>query len=106
MRNPDGDADPDSASPARDWSRLDAYGDAGQRWRRYSLRMRHPPALRRTPVAPRFTMGTLFHLLLIVGLGALMVLIIIAGTPRTHHWAGPKQLQTEASTGERSWIGR
>jgi hypothetical protein len=104
MRIPDGDAEP-GAAPPRDWSSLDAYGDADERWRRYSQRTRRPPSLRRLPKTPRWTVSTLFHFILILALGALAMLIIIAGMPRTRHWVGPKELQSEAGTAEPGWPG-
>ena len=105
MRIPEGDAEPDAAPP-RDWSSLAAYGNADQRYRRYKRRTRRAPVMRRSPATSGWDFSTLFHLLLILGVGALAILIIVLGMPRSRNWVEPKAAQSEAGTAGRGWLKR
>jgi hypothetical protein len=104
MRTPPDELDPAPTTP--DWSNLDAYGDHEQRFRRFTQRTRGPPSLRRLPKTPRWTISTLFHFVLILAVGALALLIIVAGMPRERQWAGPKPQPSEAGTAARGWLTR
>ena len=84
-------SDPDGPGQ-RDWSRLDAYGDHAERWRRYAQRTRSPPSLKRLPTTPRLSVAMVLSWVLMIALGALAALIIVAAVPRTHHWAGPGEV--------------
>ena len=103
MHIPEGDAEP-GAAPRRDWSSLDAYGNADQRYRRYRKRTRRMPPSRRLPHTPQWSFSTLFHLLLILGVGALAILIIVLGMPRSRNWVEPKAVQSGAGTAGPGWL--
>ncbi len=103
MRNPEGDAEP-GAAPPRDWSSLDAYGNADQRWRRYKRQTRHMHSARSSPARSGWSISTVFHLVLILAVGVLAILIIVLGMPRSRNWVEPGQVKSGEGTAGRGWL--
>ena len=87
----------------RRWTRAEDYLDMGRLWRRSAARLRRRLEPRTEPERPRFSLGMLPFMLLILALMAVAALIIIAAVPGRQH-TEPKPEPKEVGTAAPGWL--
>lgn len=75
----------------------------GRLWRRSAVRLRRRLKPRTEPERPRFTLGTLPFLLLILALMMIAVAVIVAAVPG-RRYEPPAQQPREVGTAPRGWL--
>ena len=85
------------------WTRPEDYLDMGRLWRRSAARLRRRLRPRTEPERPRFTLGTLPFMLLILALMIVAVAVIIAAVP-VRRYDPPKPVPHEQGTAPPGWL--
>ncbi len=91
------------ASNAPRWTRPEDYLDVGRLWRRSAARVRRRLRPRTEPERPRFTLGTLPFLLLILALMFVALSIILAAVPG-RRYTPAEPAGREVGTAPRGWL--
>ena len=87
------------------WTKPEDYLDLGRLWRRSAARLRRRLEPRTEPERPRFMLGMLPFMLLILALMAVAVFIIVAAVPG-RGYEPQRPTETEEGTAAPGWLER
>ncbi|RST29434.1 hypothetical protein HMF7854_00255 [Sphingomonas ginkgonis] len=99
------DVVPPEPRAERAWTRVEDYTDPRASFRRYASRARRRVTPGREPAAPRFSLGTLPFVVLIVLLAVLAVGIFVSAIPTRETFRAPEP-RREQGTAPPGWLRR